>query len=244
MTFEAAAYFPDALATTSEVRGTAQGPAPIPSDHPDSVRHNASEAPSSTVISITEISDEALLGQVCQGTREALGILFRRHARTVRNVAYRILRDDAEADDLVQDVFIFICRKAALFNGSEGTARSWILQVTYHRAFDRRRHLIARHFYTSQELDDAALNMADRRREALFSEWSMEAVWGRDWVESLRALLSPSQLSTIELHFFEGYTFDEIADHLGQTLTNTYHHYYRGLEKLRKSAVARKLLSK
>jgi RNA polymerase sigma-70 factor (ECF subfamily) len=244
MSSEAATYFPDALASAPEVRGTAQSAAAIPLDHPDSVRHNAPVASSSTVIPIAEISDEELLEQVCQGTREALGILFRRHARTVRNVAYRILRNEAEADDLVQEVFIFICRKAALFNVSGGTGRSWIVQVAYHRAFDRRRHLITRHFYTSQELDDAALNMADRRYEILFSEWSMEAVWGREWVENLRALLSPSQLSTIELHFFEGYTFDEIADRLGQTLSNTYHHYYRGLEKLRKSAVARKLRSK
>ena len=81
----------------------------------------------------------------------------------VRNVAYRILRNEEEADDLVQDVFIFIYRKAALFNGEDGTARSWIVQVTYHRAFDRRRQLITRHFYASEELDDAALYMADRR---------------------------------------------------------------------------------
>jgi len=244
MSSEAAAYFTDALASTSEVRGPAQGVAAISSDHPDSVRHNTYEASASTVIPIAEISDEALLKQVCEGTREALGILFRRHARTVRNVAYRILRNEAEADDLVQEVFIFICRKAALFNVSGGTARSWIVQVTYHRAFDRRRHLITRHFYTSQELDDATLNMTDRRYEILFSEWSMDAVWGRDWAESLRALLSPSQLSTIELHFFEGYDFDEIAERMGQTLSNTYHHYYRGLEKLRKAAVARKLRSR
>jgi RNA polymerase sigma-70 factor (ECF subfamily) len=246
MTSEAAAYFPDALASASEVRGSVQGAAAIPSDLPDNVQSNTStsRACTNTVVPIAEISDETLMEQVCEGTRDALGILFRRHARMVRNVAYRILRNEAEADDLVQDVFIFIYRKAALFNGEDGTARSWIVQVTYHRAFDRRRQLITRHFYASEELDDAALHMADRGSEALFSEWSMEAVWGGDWVKSLRALLSPSQLSTIELHFFEGYGFDEIADRLGQTLSNTYHHYYRGLEKLRKSAVARKLRPK
>jgi RNA polymerase sigma-70 factor (ECF subfamily) len=239
-----AAYFPDALANAPELRGTAQGMSAIPSDLPDNVQPYTSEASVNTVIAIAEISDEALLEQVGQGTREALGILFRRHARKVRNIAYRILRNEAEADDLVQEVFIFICRKATLFSASDGTARSWIVQVTYHRAFDRRRHLITRRFYANRELDDAALNMADRRYEILFSEWSMEVVWGTDWAASLRALLSPSQLSTIELYFFEGYAFDEIAERLGQTLSNTYHHYYRGLEKLRKSAVARKSRSK
>ncbi|MCU1226208.1 MAG: polymerase sigma factor [Edaphobacter sp.] len=246
MASEAAAYFPDALSSTSKVRGTAQGALEKASDFPHSIQPHVdtSECPANTVSQIAEISDETLLEQVCQGAQEPLGILFRRHARTVRNVAYRILRNEAEADDLVQDVFVFIFHKAALFSAARCTARSWIVQVTYHRAFDRRRRLITRHFYASRELDDAALNVADRRYETLFAEWSLEAVWGRESAARLRALLSPSQLSTIELHFFEGYTLEEIANRLGQTLGNVRHHYHRGLEKLRKPAFARKLRSK
>ena len=167
-----------------------------------------------------------------------------RHSRTVRNVACRILRDEAEADDLVQEVFLFLFRKAALFNPSHGTARSWIVQVAYHRAFDRRRYLNTRHFYASRELEEAASTAASRQQEILFSEWSLEGVWGRESAARLRELLSPSQLLTIELHFFEGYTLEEIAERLGQTLGNIRHHYHRGLEKLRKPAFAGKLRSK
>jgi RNA polymerase sigma-70 factor, ECF subfamily len=245
MNSDAAAYFPEVLASTSEAREPSSNTLVKPTDS-----SAVAELPSgvterlATLTLIAEISDEVLLKRVSRGEKEALGILFRRHARTLRNVAYRILRNDAEADDLVQDVFIFIFRKAALFNASHGTARSWIVQVTYHRAFDRRRSLITRHFYDSRELDDAALNMADRRHETLFAEWSLEGIWGRESAARLRELLSPSQLSTIELHFFEGYTLEEIADRLGQTLGNIRHHYHRGLEKLRKPAFARKLRSK
>jgi len=246
MASEAAAYFPDALSSTSEVRETAHVASEKASDFPHNTQSDVdtSECPANTIIQIVEISDETLLEQVCQGTKEALAVLFRRHARTVRNVAYRILRNEAEADDLVQDVFIFIFRKAVLFSAAHCTARSWIVQVTYHRAFDRRRRLITRHFYDSRELDDAALNMADRRSAIIFNEWSLERIWGRESAARLRELLSPSQLSTIELHFFEGYTLEEIADRLGQTLGNVRHHYHRGLEKLRKPAFARKLRSK
>ena len=74
MSSEAAAYFPDALTTTSEVRGAVQGAAASPSGHPGNVRHDTSETSSNTVIPITEISDEVLLQQMCQGTKEALGI--------------------------------------------------------------------------------------------------------------------------------------------------------------------------
>jgi RNA polymerase sigma-70 factor (ECF subfamily) len=246
MSSEAAAYFPDALASTSEVRGSVQSSSELPSDVSDPVQSQIgiSESFANTVTQITEISDETLLEQVCHGTKEALALLFRRHARIVRNVAYRILRNEAEADDLVQDVFIFIFRKAALFNASRGTARSWIVQVTYHRAFDRRRHLNTRHYYASRGLEDVAVNLADPRYETLFSEWSLESVWGKESAARLRELLSPAQLSTIELYFFEGYTLEEIADRLGQSLGNIRNHYYRGLEKLRKPAFANKLRSK
>jgi RNA polymerase sigma-70 factor (ECF subfamily) len=193
---------------------------------------------------LADVSDEVLLQQVCQGTKEALAQLFRRHARTVRNVAYRILRNEEEADDLVQDVFIFIFRKAALFNPSRGRALSWIVQVTYHRAFDRRRRLITRHFYASIAIEEGALQVPDRGAETPSYEWSFEGVWGRESAARLRELLSPSQLATIELYFFEGYTLEEIAERLGQTLGNVRHHYYRGLEKLRKPAFAEKLRSK
>jgi RNA polymerase sigma-70 factor, ECF subfamily len=244
MTFEAAAYFPDALATTSEVRGTAQGPAPIPSDHPDTIPLNTSELSNNTAILVADISDESLLELVGKGDRDALSTLFRKHAYTVRNVARRILRHDAEADDLVQDVFIFLFRKAALFKATHGSARSWIVQVTYHRAFNRRSYLKTRHFYTSRDLEQVILTGVGRQSETDFIEWSLEGVWGKETAARLRQILSPSQLATIELHFFEGCTLEEIADRLGQTLGNVRHHYYRGLEKLRRPAFAGKLRSK
>jgi RNA polymerase sigma-70 factor (ECF subfamily) len=182
--------------------------------------------------------------QVKLGIREALVPLFRRHAHVVRSVACRILRNEAEADDLVQEVFLFIFRKAALFDPSQATARSWIVQVTYHRAIDRRRYLISRHFYSSLEIEPSVHEPADNHRETLHWERSLEGLWGRKAAAELRSLLSPDQLRTIELHFFEGYTLEEIAERMAQSLVNVRHHYYRGLEKLRKSPFAKKLQPK
>jgi RNA polymerase sigma-70 factor, ECF subfamily len=193
---------------------------------------------------IPEVSDELLLEQIRQGTKEALSLIFRRHARAVRNVAYRILQNEAEADDLVQDVFLFIFSKAALFDAALGTARSWIIHLTYHRAFDRRRYLITRHFYTRENLDNAAAGVADGRGEIKFHEQSIEGIWGKQSGANLRALLSAEQLKTLEMYFFEGYTLEEIAKETGQTRVNVRNHYYRALQKLRKPAFAGKLRSK
>jgi RNA polymerase sigma-70 factor (ECF subfamily) len=244
MSSEAAAYFPDALASVPEVREAADCVPEIPLSLLDTVESPALRDPSGSVIPITEFSDKLLLEQVRQGDREALGILFRRHARAVRNVAYRILRNEAEADDLVQEVFLFIFRKAALFNAAQGAARSWIFQVAYHRAFDRRRYLSSRHFYTSQDLEETARCLADPRDEIPFYELSVEGVLGKELAAKFNARLTPEQRETIRLHFFEGYALKEIAELTGRSLVNVRQHYYRGLARLRKYVLPEKLRTK
>lgn len=191
---------------------------------------------------VVNSSDEALMAQVCQGSREALAVLFRRHARVVRAVAHRILRDASEADDLLQNVFLFIHRKSSLFDPSKGSARSWILRVTYHRAIDHRRYLESRHFYQRMdsgvdiELPDPRSKVAENENDEVLDE-----VVGKPTIEMLLETLTEDQRKTLTLHFFEGCAFEGIADRLGQSVGNIRHHYYRGLDKLRKELFSRKL---
>ncbi len=183
----------------------------------------------------SEISDEALMIRICEGSREALAILFRRYARLVRTVAMRILRDESEADDLLQDVFLFVHRNCSIFDSSKAAVRSWIVQMTYHRAIDRRRYLNSRHFYTRLDLDGIA-GLQDPRLEIREDG----APLGSTMQELLDAL-TEDQRNTLRLHFFEGYTFAEIALKLDQPLGNIRNHYYRGLDKLRKQLFPAKL---
>jgi RNA polymerase sigma-70 factor (ECF subfamily) len=180
----------------------------------------------------TELSDEVLLAKICEGDRDALALLFRRLAGIVQSVGQRILRDKAEADDLVQEVFLYIHRKSASFDSSKGAARSWIVQVAYTQAFLRRRYLKSHGFYVS--------SIADKSPETEFwpnsgaeYDQTVEGLFGRNgWRKVLNAL-TEDQRETLRLHFFEDYTFTEIAEKLGQSYTNVRHHHYRGLEKLR-----------
>jgi len=184
---------------------------------------------------ITEASpsDEVLLAQVCEGRGEALAALFRRYARLVHTISNRILRDQAEADDLLQDVFLFIHRKSVTFDSSRSSARSWIVQMTYHRAIDRRRYLQSRHFYTCVDLNGAA-EVPDPRSNGATHNGSVGELVGAMTVQGLLGTLTEDQRNTLSLHFFEGYTFDEIAAKLDQSLGNIRNHYYRGLDKLRR----------
>ena len=181
----------------------------------------------------TEVCDETLMIQICDGSREALAILFRRYARLVRTVAMRILRDASEADDLLQDLFLFIHRNCSTFDSSRAPVRSWIVQMTYHRAIDRRRYLNSRHFYTRLDLDGVA-GLPDPRSEGRENEGRIGLLVRNTTMQGLLDALTDDQRNTLILHFFEGYTFDEIAAKLDQSLGNIRNHYYRGLEKLRK----------
>jgi RNA polymerase sigma-70 factor, ECF subfamily len=231
-----AAYFPNALASTPDARGLGHRAHEVPSDildKPQAASNEIGERSAGTVIQIPDITDELLLVKVSEGDKEALALLFRRYARIVRNVACRILRSEAEADDLVQEVFLFIFRKAALYKVSRGAARSWIIHVTYHRAFDRRRYLNSRHFYDSQEFLDTSFRLADTREELPFHERSMEGILGKSLMARFNRRLSPEQRETIQLYFLEGYALTEIAQLTGRPLCNVRQHYYRGLEKMR-----------
>jgi len=175
---------------------------------------------------LREPSDDLLLNRVAQGDKEALSVLFRRHARVVFSVACRILRDESEAEDLLQELFLFLFQKAGLFDAKKSSGASWIIQMTYQRAIDRRRYLDVRHHYNVQELDE-------ERSPATRGQVSIDQIAGRALLDRLREEISTEQRQVLELHLFEGYSFREIAVKTGQTLGNIRNHYYRGIERLR-----------
>jgi RNA polymerase sigma-70 factor, ECF subfamily len=182
----------------------------------------------------TELSDEHLMQQICDGRQDALGLLFRRHAGTVRGIAYRILQDPFEADDLLQDTFIRIHGRCNTFDASKGPVRFWIFRIAYNLAISRRRYLISRRFYNHLDIDDPANECSNLEGTAQSYEKSIDGMLGSGALQTMFDELSENQRQTIRLYFFEGYSLDEVAAELGQTRENVKHHYFRGIEKLRK----------
>jgi len=177
-------------------------------------------------------SDASLIANVARGSREALAILFRRHARLVHNIALRVLKDRAEADDLVQDIFVLLDHCCRSFDPAKASVQFWIVQMAHRRAVSRRRYLNSRHFYTRIELDEQVVQTGASAIES--SNASIERRLAELDLQKMFATLSEDQQKTLRLHFIEGYTLDEIAKMLGQPKGNIRHHSFRGLEKLRK----------
>jgi RNA polymerase sigma-70 factor, ECF subfamily len=187
--------------------------------------------------------DEVLMAQLGRGNREALGILFRRYARVIRSIAYRAVRDAAEADDLVQDIFLLVHRNSKAFDLAKGSARSWILQIAHRRAISRHRYLSSRHFYNRVELDNLTAELEDPHPVAGQAGDSIDEMFGEASFQKIFEQLSRNQRETLRLHFFEGYSLAEIAAKLGQSPGNVKHHYFRGIERLRKELFSGKLQS-
>jgi RNA polymerase sigma-70 factor, ECF subfamily len=130
-------------------------------------------------------------------------------------------------------VFLYIHRKSVLFDSSKGSARSWIVQVAYTQALLRRRQLKSHGFYLSG-ITDKALECHPSSDKGAHYDHTVEGLFGRNGWKKIVEDLTEDQRETFRLHFFEGYTFTEIAEKLGQSYVNIRHHYYRGVEKLRK----------
>jgi len=185
-------------------------------------------------------SDETLMSSLKVQNRGALDELFRRYSRLVFSIGMRILRDTGEAEEIVQDVFLYLFEKAALFDEGKGGAKSWLVQVAHHRSLDRQEYLHRRNFYFGTNagvLADTLAGTCDLERD-LASKQSRERL--QEAFESL----TDQQRITLELFFFEDLTFLEIAERIGESLENVRHHYYRGLQKLRKDAFVKKLREK
>lgn len=183
------------------------------------------------------VPDETLISRVAAQDPAALRHLVDRYARLVMRIAVRILHDHGEAEEVMQEVFLYVYQKAAMFDATKGTGRGWIVQLAYHRAFDRRTYLSRRGFYAGTDvasLADTVLGDTDLDKE-------IGSRLSRAQLEKAFEELPERQRRTLELFYFEGLELREISEKLNEPLANVRHYYYRGLKKLQKSAIVQKL---
>ena len=182
--------------------------------------------------SVQADDDDTLLLRLKSGDREALGILFVRYARLVMSVGMRVLHDLTESEDLVHDVFILLLNKVELFDPKRGSARAWLAKISYHQALDRRSYLTRRSFYdTRNGSDDGfAATIGDNRSVVEL----VELTYWQSVLQQAFDSLSADQRVTIQLHFFDGLSIDEISKQLETSPVNVRNYYYRGLERLRR----------
>jgi len=179
---------------------------------------------------LQKASDNDLLHQLTLGNDDAFAVIVNRYQRLIYSVAYKLVKDEGEAEDVVQIVFLDVFRKKGLFDPSKGTLKIWLLQYAYTRSINRRYHLQHRHFYSKLNLDEIMPLVFSTERAA--DRWLTATEAARYLGQGL-AGLKPKQRRAIELICIEGMTFVEAAETSGESLPATRHNYYRGMVKLR-----------
>jgi len=179
------------------------------------------------VNSISTAEDREAVARMVDGDQNGLAALYDRHGRFVYSLALRIVRDQADAEDVTQDVFVQVWRQADRFDPARGSVVGWMLTITRARAIDVLRRRGTRPasvgdvtaFETSDDTpgQDMQIAWAQRSREV------------RTALESLPLL----QRLAVELAFFDGLTHAQIAEQLDVPLGTVKTRVRHGLLRLR-----------
>ena len=183
------------------VGGTVPNPVPI--------RTGAGNEYTMRKPSESQDEDRSLLQRVAQGDQVAFAALYDRYGASSFGMALKICNSRALAEDVVQEAFLSIWQRAGRFDPDRGSAAAYLFAAVHNKAVDAVRH--------EESLRRREEGAADFTVETEGEE-VVEAAWlgvRRTEVRSAVARLSPVQREALELAYFEGLTYSEVADKLG-----------------------------
>lgn len=179
---------------------------------------------------IDEVSDARLVTSIARYSEVALAEVYRRHGRAVYGLARRVLQDAAEAEDVTQEVFLRLWREPDRFDPERGSLRSFLLAQAHGRAVDAVRSSSSRR---AREVRDAARTARadyDLQHEA----WDLALA---DQVERAMGELSDDERRAIQLAYFDGRTYREVAQVLEQPEGTVKSRIRSGMRRLRDALV-------
>ncbi len=135
--------------------------------------------------------------------------LYQRYSRILYSLAFRMVADHQVAEDLLQDAFLAVWRRASTYSPQTGAARSWLISILHHRTIDYLRRVRRRSTIQEAPLEELELN------ESIAYPDAWDAAWQSVKSSQVRAALMkipPEQRLVIELAYFQGWTHSEIAE--------------------------------
>lgn len=177
-----------------------------------------------------------LVARMAEGERPALAQLYDEFSGPVYSLAVRLLGDQAEAQDLVQEIFLQVWLTAGSYDPSRGTVFSWLVTLTRNRAIDRIRKRRRRAELLAGAAPELQPAMSAGDGDSATALWVRERATA---VQSALAEVPPDQRQAIELAFFGGLTQQEIAARLNEPLGTIKARIRRGLLRLKDRLSAR-----
>jgi RNA polymerase sigma-70 factor (ECF subfamily) len=149
---------------------------------------------------------------------DALASLYDRHSRLLFGLILRIVRDRAEAEDVLQEVFVRVWTRAELFDPRLGGPTAWLVRSARTRAIDRLRARRSREAADGPPLEESVAERPVAATDIVSPEAAALDAERRGTVLDALAVLPAEQRRLIEAAFFEGYTHSELATRFGLPL--------------------------
>lgn len=167
-------------------------------------------------------TDADLLALVAKGDQEAFRLFYDRFAGRILSYVRKLSRDIGSEEDVVQEVFVQVWRKAATYKRSRGSVAGWLYTMTRNRLVDRWRRKNARIDADENELD--RIEAPERGPGGQVIDLSVRQVLSQ---------LSAEQRQAVELAYFGGWTYEETAERLGLPLGTLKSRIRAGLIRMR-----------
>jgi RNA polymerase sigma-70 factor (ECF subfamily) len=174
---------------------------------------------------LAHLSDEAVVALIARSDEVALAELYDRYGRPAYGLALRVLRDDALAEDAVQEAFLAIWRGAAKYLPERAKASTWIMTLVHRRAVDLVRREERRRAEPLPEVEQDAGGPS-----AADSAWLRLE---RERVQAALSQLPDQQREALELAYYGGFTQSELAERLDEPLGTIKSRMFTGLARLR-----------
>ncbi|GAB3408774.1 sigma-70 family RNA polymerase sigma factor [Flindersiella endophytica] len=170
---------------------------------------------------------EELVREVARGDEHAFERLYAETSERVFGMVRRVLRNQAQAEEVTQEIFVEIWRSATRHDPAKGSALTWILTVAHRRAVDRVR--------SEQASSDREIRVAQASHEVPFDDVEEQAVLALEHQQVRRCLvgLTPVQHEAVTLAYYSGYTYREVATLLSVNLATVKTRMRDGLIRLR-----------
>ena len=180
---------------------------------------------------ITEMTDEQLLAKVAAGDEPALTTLYERYRGLAFSLALRVVGDSARAEDVVQDAFLSVWRKAASYAPGRGSARTWLSSIVRNRAID-----VVRATRERAVADDEELLLGIHDPSPAVFDQVAASIDGETTRAALRELPA-EQRQAVAMAYFVGLSHSEIATHTGLPLGTVKSRVRLGVQRMRDSMV-------
>jgi RNA polymerase sigma-70 factor (ECF subfamily) len=172
------------------------------------------------------MTDLELISKVDKRETGAFDLLYGRYAQIIFNLCVRILKDEVEAQDVMQEIFIQIWKDAGRFNPARASVKTWLFTIARSRSLDRYRSRKTAQSRVEEKASEDLQQIAgqqDLQSENVVQEFVGKAV----------GQLSKEQREVLELSYYQGLTQEEIAERLNQPLGTVKSRIRSALIKLR-----------